>query len=93
MKHLIVLHKLIRTLSVLFLAFMAGVSMHAQKTVIEYNVSNTFTNNNIVIPADNTKDYIITGSTTTNTVTIQSGYKGTITLDNLTITSSKGSME
>jgi hypothetical protein len=91
MKHLIVLHKLIRTLSVLFLAFMAGVSMHAQKTVIEYNVSNTFTNNNIVIPADNTKDYIITGSTTTNTVTIQSGYKGTITLDNLTITSSKGS--
>jgi hypothetical protein len=70
---------------------MAGVSIHAQNTVIEYDVSNTYANNIIVIPDDNTKDYILTGSTTTNTVIIRSGYKGTVTLDNLTITSSKGS--
>lgn len=104
MKHFTVLHNilsknsfspectgksLIRTFSILLLGFVSVTALYAQRPFETIVVSGTFANNNIIIPADNSKDYVLTGTTTVNTVTISSGYKGTITLRDLKITSSK----
>lgn len=82
MKHITVLYKI---LSVLLLGFIAVATLHAQ-TPIELNISS----GDITIPGNgNTQSYVITGSSTTNVVVIQSGYKGEITLRDLSITSSR----
>lgn len=71
--------------SLLFLAFVGVMVLHAQN-VITHNIG---TQGSLTISGNSTDNYIITGTTTVNTVTIQSGYKGTITLRNLNITSSR----
>lgn len=100
MKHLTVLHKifsnnsfplkgirnsLVQVFSILLLGSIITTALQAQ-TVVTHNIG---TNGNLIIPGNSTNNYVVTGTTTTNIVTIQSGYKGTITLDNLNITSSK----
>jgi len=102
MKHLTVLHKifsnnsfplkgvrnsLVQVFSILLLGSIVTTALQAQ-TVVTHNIG---TNGNLIIPGNSTNNYVVTGTTTTNIVTIQSGYKGTITLDNLNITSSKSS--
>lgn len=91
MKHFTVLHKLIRTLSVLLLAFMATATLQAQtENVINVGANNTV--EVITIPQaghTNITNYTITGTTTAKTITIKPRYEGTITLRNLNITSSK----
>ncbi|MBS5978500.1 MAG: hypothetical protein KIB51_02000, partial [Dysgonomonas mossii] len=102
MKHLTVLHKifsnnsfplkgirnsLVQVFSILLLGSIITTALQAQ-TVVTHNIG---TNGNLIIPGNSTNNYVVTGTTTTNIVTIQSGYKGTITLDNLNITSSKSS--
>ncbi|MDR1707584.1 MAG: T9SS sorting signal type C domain-containing protein [Prevotella sp.] len=101
MKHLTVLHKifsnnsfplkgirnsLVQVFSILLLGSIITTALQAQ-TVVPHNISS----GSLTIPGNSSSNYIITGTTTTNIVTIQSGYKGTITLDNLNITSSKSS--
>lgn len=82
MKHITVLYKI---LSVLLLGFIAVITLHAQAP-IELNISS----GDITIPGGgNTQSYVITGASTTNVVVIQSGYKGEITLRDLSITSSR----
>lgn len=76
----------IRLFFVLFLMFIASTTLQGQ-TVITHNIG---TQGNLVIPGTSLDSYIITGTTTSNTVTIQSGYNGTVTLKDLSITSSKG---
>ncbi len=99
MKHLTVLHKffsnnypfkgirnsLVQVFSILLLGSIITTALQAQ-TVFTHNIG---TDGNLIIPGNSTKSYIVTGTTTTNIITVQSGYKGTITLDNLNITSSK----
>lgn len=99
MKYLTVLHRifsdklfplkglrnsLIQVFSILLLGFTTATGLQAQ---ITHNIST----GNLIIPGTSTDNYIITGTTTTYIVTIQTGYKGTITLDNLSIISSKSS--
>ena len=49
--------------------------------LIVHNISTS----DLIIPGNSTNDYVITGSTTTYKVEVGSGYKGDITLRNLTI--------
>lgn len=74
----------IRIFSILFLG-LASVSLQAG--VITHNISS----GNLTISGTSTDDYIITGSTSTNRVIIESGYKGNVTLRNLTIKSEPAS--
>lgn len=99
MKHLTVLHKffsnnypfkgirnsLVQVFSILLLGSIITTALQAQ-TVVTHNIG---TDGNLIIRGNSTNNYIVTGTTTTNIITVQSGYKGTITLDNLNITSSK----
>jgi len=78
-----------RIFPILFLGLISVTALYGQRPVVTYDVSATYPNTNLIIPADNSKDYILKGTTSINTVTISSGYKGTITLQNLKITSSK----
>lgn len=81
MKHITVLYKI---LSVLLLGFIAVATLHAQAPT-ELNINSA----SITIPgAPNTQEYIISGNgtATSNTITIESGYVGTITLKNVKIT-------
>lgn len=84
MKHFTIIYKLIRSLSILLLAFMAIPVLQAQTTVM-HDIST----GNLIIPGNSTDNYIITGTTSNYIVTIRAGYKGTVTLKNLDITSSK----
>ena len=100
MKHLTILHKifsnnsfplrgirnsLVQVFSILLLGSIITTALQAQ-TVVTHNIG---TDGNLIIPGNSTNNYIVTGTTTTNIITVQSGYKGTITLRNLNITSSK----
>ena len=79
MKHITVLYKIF---SVLLLVFIAVATLQAQAPT-ELNISS----GDINIPgAPNKTNYIITGTTTTNKITIEAGYEGSITLKNLKIT-------
>jgi len=71
--------KFMRLFSVLFLCFFTTI-LSAQVT---YNIGS----GSLIIPGNSTSDYVITGTTTTNTVIIQTGYHGTVTLRNLNMTS------
>ena len=57
--------------------------LHGQ-SVVTHNVAS----GNLTIPGSSTDNYVITGTTTVNTVIIQSGYQGTVTLQNLDMYSS-----
>lgn len=85
MKHFTVLHKI---LSVFLLGLIVTTTLHAQDTlrINMATVSTAYT-----IPATETRPCLIYGTTTTGTITIQSGFKGTIVLRKLSITSSKSS--
>lgn len=98
MQHFTVLHKifsngsflqkgirkrLVQVLSILWLGFITT-AVQAQ-TVVSHNISS----GSLTIPGNSSSNYIITGTTTANTIAIQSGYHGTVTLDNVSITSSK----
>lgn len=74
----------IRTFFVLFLGWVATTTLFAQTLVITHDIGT----GSLTIPGASTNNYVITGTTTTNTVIIQTGYHGTITLQNLSITSS-----
>ena len=89
----------VRTFFVLFLGLVAAATAFGQSP-FTINVNGTFSNGTIAgsggvtynsnvftIPASSTYDYILTGTTTARKVTIASGYHGTITLSNLSITS------
>jgi len=52
--------------------------LHGQ-SVVTHNVAS----GNLTIPGSSTNNYVITGTTTLNKVIIQSGYQGTVTLQNL----------
>ncbi len=71
----------------LVLTFLLSVFTFAQAQVVHY-ISTGCLN----IPGNSTQDYIITGYTTSNYVEVQPGYKGKITLRNLTIKLSSGYM-
>jgi hypothetical protein len=70
---------LFRVYAVLFAALLMGLVMPMQAAVVTHNVSTS----SLTIPSGSTDQYVITGTTTTNTVVIQSGFKGQITLQNL----------
>lgn len=83
MRRFTILYKIF---SVLLMTLFSVTSLQAQRTVLTHDIG---TQGNLTIAGSSTNDYIITGTTTTNVVTIASGYKGTIRLKNLNIASSK----
>jgi len=76
---------LFRTMFVLLLGLVMSSTLTAQ-TPITHNIAT----GNLVIPGTSTDNYIITGNNgaTNNTVIVESGYHGTITLSNLTMNNS-----
>ena len=72
----------------IFIALLVGLftttSLSGQIT-ITHNIG---TQGSFTIPGNSINNYIITGTTTTNKVIIQPGYRGTVTLSNVDITSS-----
>ena len=70
--------------SLLFSGLVAMMTLSAQRPVITHNIG---TGSLTIASAQFGNDYIITGTTTANLVTVQTGYQGTITLRNLNITS------
>lgn len=85
MKHFTVLHKLIWTLSVLLLSSMVVTALQAQNSPHNINL------NSLTI-TKGSGDWVIygTGVTTSNYITINSGYQGKITLRNVNITKPSG---
>ncbi|MCL2132937.1 MAG: hypothetical protein FWH39_01170, partial [Bacteroidales bacterium] len=61
--------------------------LHGQ-SLVTHNIAS----GNLTIPGSSTNNYVITGTTTVNTVVIQSGYQGTVTLQDLNITSSTSAL-
>lgn len=89
MNHLTAIQKKITRVSLmLFLGLFTTTTLLGQAT-ITYNIGNSYPGNVLTIPATPANNYILTGSSTVNTVVIEKGYNGTITLESLTITSSK----
>ena len=72
-----------RAFFVLFLGLLTATELSGQ-TVITHNIAT----GSLTIPGSSIDTFIITGTTTANKVTIQSGYKGKVILRNLKITSS-----
>ena len=72
---------------VLFLGLVTSMALSGQRPVVTHNIGTGSLN---ITPAQFGNDYIITGTTTTNTVTVQTNYQGTITLQNLTMTYTGG---
>ena len=64
-----------------FVVFWFFTTTTAISAIINYDIST----GNLTIPGGSTDDYVITGSTTSYYVDVQTGYKGTITLKDCTI--------
>jgi hypothetical protein len=77
-----------RTVSgILFLlSMLCGWQAANAQTTINHNIGT----GDLTIPGNSTDNYIITGTTTTNRIIVNSGYQGTITLTNVDITASGG---
>ena len=76
------INKSFRKLSTVFLGILITTTIQA--AVIPHNISS----GNLIIQGNDVNDYFVTGTTTTYRIVIGSGYKGTITLSNVSITSS-----
>ena len=81
MKHFNILQKMIRAFSVLFLYLVTITATQAA------TISHDINTDHLVIQGTDTDDYFVTGTTTTYQIIVGSGYKGTITLSNVDITS------
>ncbi len=84
MNHFAVLQKkTVQIVSILVLGLFMATPLLGQ-TTITHDIST----GSLTIPGTSTSNYVIKGTTTVYTVTVQTNYNGTITLDNLNITSS-----
>jgi hypothetical protein len=71
----------VKILCALITAFLTSGWMPANAASINHNISG----GSLSIAGSSTDDYVITGTTTSYSVSIASGYQGTITLDNVSI--------
>ena len=71
-----------------FVVFWFFATTLALSAIITHDISTA----RLTIPGASTDDYVITGSTTTNWVDIETGYSGTITLKNCSIEFAAGVM-
>ena len=79
-----ILHKIrLPKFFLLFIGLVTTMTMSGQRPVVPHNIG---TGNLIITSTEFGNDYIITGTTAIYTVTIQTGYQGTITLNNVTMT-------
>ncbi len=76
---------LMRICSVLFFCMFVATTLSGQ-TTITHDIG---MQGDLIIPGSSTNNYVLTGTTAANTVIVESGYHGTITLRNLSMTSSK----